>query len=532
MNIVKMVRLIAAGAVVTGAIAQKASADTHVWKGGTGNWGTSGNWTNGQVPAAGDVVRYDGNSTAGGTVSTLAAAADLDSILMTSGVNVDLTVTGENQDLGFRTGINMSGADKNLYINLGTSTKFRAVRLRGNNIWSIASGRQLRIGANCYISDLTSSYSLEVTGGGQLRIDGNASNNTTIDGGLTVTGGSTLLFNGNRALPGSTTIREGVLRASANWSQSVAVDIAASAGASATFDLNTFSGTLGDVTLTDGTIQNGTLTGSSFEVKNGTISANLAGAAAVLTKSTAGTVTLSGANTYGGGTLITEGTLVVNNATGSGTGSGAVTISGGATLSGPGSVNAVGGAGLISPGNSPGILTASSIDPADGIDFAFEFTMTAPDYLHATASNNDVLRLTGDTPFSSSLDVENAVGIYLDAGALANSQVFKGGFFADQDGAVALLGAIQGAAYSFYVADAAGTVAFNGVNYLTLADYNTAKGTSWAVQVGTAEETADFGSGSIIGSVTTLTVVPEPATAGILLMGLVGVALRRRALRA
>ena len=47
--------------------------------------------------------------------------------------------------------------------------------------------------------------------------------------------------------------------------------------------------------LTD-TVTGGALTGSSYAVESGAISANLAGAGVVLTKTTTGVVTLSGAN--------------------------------------------------------------------------------------------------------------------------------------------------------------------------------------------------------------------------------------------
>jgi fibronectin-binding autotransporter adhesin len=55
---------------------------------------------------------------------------------------------------------------------------------------------------------------------------------------------------------------------------------------------------------------------SDFDVRSGTVSAVLAGMAS-LTKTTAGTVTLSGANTYTGATRINAGTLAL-------TGSGAI----------------------------------------------------------------------------------------------------------------------------------------------------------------------------------------------------------------
>jgi len=78
-------------------------------------------------------------------------------------------------------------------------------------------------------------------------------------------------------------------------------------------DIGANSDTVGAVTLTGGNItgSGGTLTGSSYGVQAGSISANLGGAGA-LTKSTAGTVVLTGANSYSGGTNVNAGTLALN----------------------------------------------------------------------------------------------------------------------------------------------------------------------------------------------------------------------------
>ena len=71
-----------------------------------------------------------------------------------------------------------------------------------------------------------------------------------------------------------------------------------------TLDLGAGSETVGAVTLDGGSILNGTLTGSSYAVKAGSIGANLAGVDVALTKTTTGEVTLGGSNTYGGGTTV------------------------------------------------------------------------------------------------------------------------------------------------------------------------------------------------------------------------------------
>jgi len=86
----------------------------------------------------------------------------------------------------------------------------------------------------------------------------------------------------------------------------------------AQLDLDIYSGTVGAVTLIDGAISGtdpSTLTGSTFDVRKGTISVSLAGAtlSAGLTKTTAGTVTLTGTNSYSGGTVVKGGTLEIGS---------------------------------------------------------------------------------------------------------------------------------------------------------------------------------------------------------------------------
>src|SRR5213078_989405 len=86
-------------------------------------------------------------------------------------------------------------------------------------------------------------------------------------------------------------------------------------------------------TLSGGTISGtGTLTGSSYGLQSGTCSSILGGAGISATKTTSGTVTLSGANTFTGGlTISSTGVLRIGNNSALGTGK--LTISGG-TLSG------------------------------------------------------------------------------------------------------------------------------------------------------------------------------------------------------
>jgi len=86
-----------------------------------------------------------------------------------------------------------------------------------------------------------------------------------------------------------------------------------------------------------------------------------------LLKTGTGTLTLSNSNTYSGPTILSAGELLVNgNVLDS-----AITVNSGGTLGGDGSVPAttVQSGGVVTPGNSPGTLTATSLSLATGATF-------------------------------------------------------------------------------------------------------------------------------------------------------------------
>ena len=148
-----------------------------------------------------------------------------------------------------------------------------------------------------------------------LTISG-ASTNTT--GGLTKIGAGTLTLSGANLYTGTTTVTDGTLAygvANALSSGGVTVN-------GGTLALGTFSDTVGAVSLTGGSITSstGVLTGTSYDMQNGSVSAILAGTG-ILTKSTAGTVTLSGTNTYTGATRINAGVLSIGTISNGGTAS-------------------------------------------------------------------------------------------------------------------------------------------------------------------------------------------------------------------
>ena len=153
-------------------------------------------------------------------------------------------------------------------------------------------------------------------------------------GVLNKTGAGTIVLGAANTYSGGTVVSAGTLQISASERIANTSDLTVSGG---TFDVQTFSETVGTVTLSSGSITGtgtGTVTGSSFAVQSGNATAILAGSGATLTKTTGGTVTLSGANTFTGATTVSGGTLTLSTGSGNaalGSTSG-ITVNSGGTL--------------------------------------------------------------------------------------------------------------------------------------------------------------------------------------------------------
>jgi autotransporter-associated beta strand protein len=226
-----------------------------------------------------------------------------------------------------------------------------------------------------------------------------------------------------------------------------------------------------------------------------------------LRKFGAGALVLKATNTYSAATQVNAGTLLVD---GSILNSPSVTVASGAWLGGSGSVTAISGAGRVSPGNSPGILTATSVALGSGLDFSFEFNQAgSPTWGTSTASGNDVLRLTGGSPISGTAGAGNIFDIYF----AATGQTYRGGLFTDLNSSFE--SAISGATFNYFVRnEATGSVMFNGLKYDPLDSADVTRST---VQVASAA----FAGGAVSGGYSMeFVVVPEPGMFALAAAGL------------
>jgi autotransporter-associated beta strand protein len=163
-------------------------------------------------------------------------------------------------------------------------------------------------------------------------------------------------------------------------------------------------------------------------------------------------------------------------------------------LDGSGIVGAVSGTGTISPAGDfgPGILTAASITTSATTAFEFDFNTANADpvWFSPTASENDVLRLTGATPLPNALGAGNVVRLFLNVGTLAATDTFTGGFFTTANSTASIVG---GAYQTYVLGDGLGTdYTHDDIGWYSLANYATQQGTTLGTTITMAATTALF----------------------------------------
>lgn len=334
---------------------------------------------------------------------------------------------------------------------------------------SLAAGRHaFNTVANTTFSGLIEGQGASVIkqGAGILTL----ANFNTYDGGTEIQQGTVRLANDHAVGTGSITFSGGALASANSETRAIANDV-----------FFTGNATIGDGSNT-GAIQ---FLGKSNDLgsQNRMITTNvattfangLAGGGGLI-KAGAETLTLRGASTYAGDTTVAGGKLVLDGSLASRN----VSLAYGTALGGHGRFDGVvSGAGSVDPGNSPGILTVGQVDPrsAGNTTFNFEFTKTgAPNWSNASASGNDVLRITNlASPFLASLTGDNTVNLYFDPSVTATFTAsayttLQGGFFTDKSDSNSLASAIAGANFQYYFADARGSLVYNNQHYFTQAE--------------------------------------------------------------
>ncbi len=314
-----------------------------------GNATTTVNFTNtGSMAFTGDMTLAATNSTFNQSAGTISA----NGILLNSGTSNTFALTGGRLNLGSG-GIGGSGGTKT--INLGAGT----VGARAS--WSSALAMSLTDSATG--TTFNTLDSVDNTTARTISLSGLLSGS----GQLVKAAAGTLTLTGPNTYTGGTTIGGGTLGLGSAGALGSSGNVVF-AGGTLQFSAN-------NTTDYSARIASGISTGSVSIDTNGQDIAFGTGLTASqsggLTKTGAGTLTLSVANLYTGPTNVNDGMLRVNGSFASTT----TTVASGATLGGTGTLagtTTIQNGGIHGPGNSPGVQGFSNLTYNDGSIFSWE----------------------------------------------------------------------------------------------------------------------------------------------------------------
>ena len=259
--------------------------------------------------------------------------------------------------------------------------------------------------------------------GNVFTLSGTITDGTTGGGTLTFLGSGTTELAGANSYTGSTSVSAGTLKLSGDGTLGATSNKLLVSGGTLDFGGTTQTQD-GGVSLTGGSIRNGTLrSGGIFDLQNGTVSAALTGTGS-LEKSTTDTVTLGGKNTYSGATTISAGTLAAGVASAF-SASSAVSIDSGAALDLGGNDQEIGsltGQGTVTnSGTTAAVLTTggdgSSTDFEGGIQDGSDATTGL------TKTGGGMFTLKSSQSYSGPTRIEGGTLALADAGGIARSKL-------------------------------------------------------------------------------------------------------------
>ena len=343
------------------------------------------------------LVSAGGAVTAGNTAYSATLGYDAGSS------NNSVTVTGSGSTFSNYTAIvGLSGTGNSMVVSAGGKVLTgesgsyigSAATSAGNSVQVTGTGSEWSNGSFLFVGELGSGNTLTVSDGGSVTaggIDvgysaGNAGNSVVVSSGGSISSASTYIGrsgSGNSVLvtgSGSTWTNSPTWPSSSapltiglsgtDSSLTVAdggavtatqTTIAEFAGSSGALNIGRFGNSDAAGTISTPTIAFGAGSGRiNFNQANSTTLSSAISGTGSLYQFGSGTTILTAANSYKGATYVNAGTLLING--NQSAANGAVTVAAGARIGGSGTI---GGAitvnGILSPGNSPGVLTVASV---------------------------------------------------------------------------------------------------------------------------------------------------------------------------